>query len=177
MKRLCCVNYVVWSIHCHFINYHLFIISSAACPEHTAVVVSYQSPAKPSTPGSGKQKVAAKVDIRLKPRGSQGASKERPHSLADFKTYKDTKMLVAKFLEHSSCSLPLEVQQVVNSIKFVIKSDERHMEEAIFSANIIDQVNVKTNRHKAQIELGSQEHPALTLVLTPVTCPISLDTT
>ncbi|XP_061078244.1 protein ENTREP2-like isoform X1 [Conger conger] len=120
----------------------------AACSEHTAVVVSYQSPPKPSTPGSGKQKVAAKVDIRLKPRGLQGASKERPHSLADFKTYKDTKMLVAKFLEHSSCSLPLEVQQVVNSIKFVIKSDERHMEEAIFSANIIDQVMTQSPRRQ-----------------------------
>ncbi|XP_064168959.1 protein ENTREP2-like isoform X3 [Anguilla rostrata] len=118
----------------------------AACSEHTAVVVSYQSSAKPSPPGCGKQKVASKVDIRLKPRGLQGASKERPHSLADFKTYKDTKMLVAKFLEHSSCSLPIEVQQVVNSIKFVIKSDERHMEEAIFSANIIDQVMTQSPR-------------------------------
>ena len=54
--------------------------------------------------------------------------------------YKDTKILVAKFLEHSSCSLPPEVQQVVNNIKCVIKSDEKHMEEAIFSANVIDQV-------------------------------------
>ena len=67
-------------------------------------------------------------------------SHERPHSLADLKTYKDTKILVAKFLEHSSCSLPPEVQQVVNSIKSVIQSDEKHMEEAIFSANVIDQV-------------------------------------
>ncbi|XP_066415244.1 protein ENTREP2 isoform X4 [Molothrus aeneus] len=33
-----------------------------------------------------------------------------------------------------------EVRHVVNSIRSVIKSDERHMEEAIFSANIIDQV-------------------------------------
>lgn len=68
------------------------------------------------------------------------SSHERPHSLADLKMYKDTKILVAKFLEHSSCSLPPEVQQVVNNIKCVIKSDEKHMEEAIFSANVIDQV-------------------------------------
>lgn len=54
--------------------------------------------------------------------------------------YKDTKILVAKFLEHSSCSLPPDVQQVVNNIKCVIKLDEKHMEEAIFSANVIDQV-------------------------------------
>ena len=81
--------------------------------------------------------------ISLKPRALRTRlSPERPHSLADLKTYKDTKILVAKFLEHSSCSLPPEVRQVVNSIKSVIQSDEKHMEEAIFSANVIDQVRV-----------------------------------
>uniref|UniRef100_A0A3P9AAU9 Family with sequence similarity 189 member A1 n=1 Tax=Esox lucius TaxID=8010 RepID=A0A3P9AAU9_ESOLU len=93
-----------------------------------------------------KQKEVRRVDIRLKPRALRGVSGERPRSLADLKTYKDTKILVAKFLEHSSCSLPLEVQQVVNSIKYVIKSDERHMEEAIFSANVIDQVMTQSQR-------------------------------
>uniref|UniRef100_A0A3Q3C2X7 Endosomal transmembrane epsin interactor 2 n=1 Tax=Haplochromis burtoni TaxID=8153 RepID=A0A3Q3C2X7_HAPBU len=87
------------------------------------------------------QKEGKKVDIHLKPRSLHThSSNERPHSLADLKMYKDTKILVAKFLEHSSCSLPPEVQQVVNNIKCVIKSDEKHMEEAIFSANVIDQV-------------------------------------
>lgn len=86
------------------------------------------------------QKEGRKVDIHLKPRAAHTHSHERPHSLADLKMYKDTKILVAKFLEHSSCSLPPEVQQVVNNIKCVIKSDEKHMEEAIFSANVIDQV-------------------------------------
>uniref|UniRef100_A0A3B4TZB9 Endosomal transmembrane epsin interactor 2 n=1 Tax=Seriola dumerili TaxID=41447 RepID=A0A3B4TZB9_SERDU len=87
------------------------------------------------------QKDDRKVDIHLKARSLHThSSHERPHSLADLKMYKDTKILVAKFLEHSSCSLPPEVQQVVNNIKCVIKSDEKHMEEAIFSANVIDQV-------------------------------------
>uniref|UniRef100_A0A667XMK3 Family with sequence similarity 189 member A1 n=1 Tax=Myripristis murdjan TaxID=586833 RepID=A0A667XMK3_9TELE len=100
------------------------------------------SGAKPSNAGVRKQqKEGRKVDIHLKSRALHThSSNERPHSLADLKTYKDTKILVAKFLEHSSCSLPPEVQQVVNNIKCVIKSDERHMEEAIFSANVIDQV-------------------------------------
>lgn len=90
---------------------------------------------------TNQQKEGRKVDIHLKPRSLHtNSSHERPHSLADIKMYKDTKILVAKFLEHSSCSLPPEVQQVVNSIKCVIKSDEKHMEEAIFSANVIDQV-------------------------------------
>nr|XP_040019723.1 protein FAM189A1 isoform X2 [Gasterosteus aculeatus aculeatus] len=98
---------------------------------------------KPSHISLRKQpKEGRKVDIHLKPRAlhTHSHSHERPHSLADFKMYKDTKVLVAKFLEHSSCSLPPDVQQVVNNIKCVIKSDEKHMEEAIFSANVIDQV-------------------------------------
>uniref|UniRef100_A0A8B9HUY7 Family with sequence similarity 189 member A1 n=1 Tax=Astyanax mexicanus TaxID=7994 RepID=A0A8B9HUY7_ASTMX len=113
-----------------------------AAPERDDTPVSVQSRAqcaKPSSHGAKKQKDGGKVDLRLK--ALHPASTERPHSLADLKTYKDTKILVARFLEHSSCSLPPEVQQVVNSIKYVIKSDEKHMEEAIFSASILDQVN------------------------------------
>ncbi|NXO31266.1 F1891 protein, partial [Cisticola juncidis] len=88
---------------------------------------------------TGKQRDTRKIDLHLKPKAFHTASKERPHSLVDLKAYKDTKILVAKFLEHSNCNLPPEVRHVVNSIRSVIKSDERHMEEAIFSANIIDQ--------------------------------------
>ncbi|KAF1422703.1 hypothetical protein FQV23_0009788, partial [Spheniscus humboldti] len=88
---------------------------------------------------TGKQRDTRKIDLHLKPKALHAVSKERPHSLVDLKAYKDTKILVAKFLEHSNCNLLPEVRHVVNSIRSVIKSDERHMEEAIFSANIIDQ--------------------------------------
>ncbi|NXM56928.1 F1891 protein, partial [Illadopsis cleaveri] len=88
---------------------------------------------------TGRQRDTRKTDLHLKPKAFHTVSKERPHSLVDLKAYKDTKILVAKFLEHSNCNLPPEVRHVVNSIRSVIKSDERHMEEAIFSANIIDQ--------------------------------------
>ncbi|XP_051776424.1 protein ENTREP2 isoform X2 [Erpetoichthys calabaricus] len=111
----------------------------AACHEHTAGVVPCQGALR-DAPSSRRLRDDAKADMRLKPRALQALCRERPRSLVDLKTYKDTKILVAKFLEHSSCSLPPEVQHVVNSIKYVIKSDERHMEEAIFSANVIDQV-------------------------------------
>ncbi|XP_058639640.1 protein ENTREP2 isoform X3 [Onychostoma macrolepis] len=102
--------------------------------------------AKQSSQEGKKQKDGGKVDIQLKPHIPHSMSTERPQSLADLKTYKDTKVLVAKFLEHSSCSLPPEVQQVVNSIKCVIKSDEKHMEEAIFSASIIDQLMTQSQK-------------------------------
>ncbi|NWY69441.1 F1891 protein, partial [Erithacus rubecula] len=88
---------------------------------------------------TGQQRDTRKIDLHLKPKAFHTVSKERPHSLVDLKAYKDTKILVAKFLEYSNCNLPPEVRHVVNSIRSVIKSDERHMEEAIFSANVIDQ--------------------------------------
>ncbi|KAJ8272256.1 hypothetical protein COCON_G00111150 [Conger conger] len=139
----------------------------AACSEHTAVVVSFPPSGKPSILGGRTPKQGAKVDVRLKPRPLHALSGGRPHSLADLKTYKDTKILVAKFLEHSSCGLPPEVRQVVNNIKFVIKSDERHMEEAIFSANIIDRVMMQsqhavgTPRKRAYEDLHLQSCGAL----------------
>ncbi|XP_010225958.1 PREDICTED: protein FAM189A1 [Tinamus guttatus] len=114
-----------------------------------------------------KQRDTRKIDLRLKSKALQTASKERPHSLVDLKAYKDTKILVAKFLEHSDCNLPPEVRHVVNSIRSVIKSDERHMEEAIFSANIIDQVmtssqqNVSSSRKRRQEDLHLQSCGAL----------------
>ncbi|XP_072574091.1 protein ENTREP2 [Paramormyrops kingsleyae] len=117
-----------------------------ALSKHDPVLETSRRPEKPISLASGTRKDDGK-EVRLKPRLRHATSGERPHSLADLKAYKDTKILVAKFLEHSSCSLPPEVQQVVNSIKFVIKSDERHMEEAIFSANVIDQMMTQSQHH------------------------------
>nr|XP_056722115.1 protein ENTREP2 [Euleptes europaea] len=116
---------------------------------------------------AGKPRDPRKADPSQKPKALETLCKERPHSLVDLQTYKDTKILVAKFLEHSNCNLPPEVRHVVNSIRSVIKSDERHMEEAIFSANIIDQVitssqqNVDTSRKRLQEDLHLQSCGAL----------------
>ncbi|KFO13788.1 Protein FAM189A1, partial [Balearica regulorum gibbericeps] len=117
-----------------------------SCSSHTEVPVSGSHMAASACQRSlssflptGKQRDTRKIDLHLKPKALHTVSKERPHSLVDLKAYKDTKILVAKFLEHSNCNLPPEVRHVVNNIRSVIKSDERHMEEAIFSANIIEQ--------------------------------------
>ncbi|XP_069481029.1 protein ENTREP2 [Ambystoma mexicanum] len=109
---------------------------------------------------SGRPKDTRKTNLQLKPKALHNLSKERPHSLVDLKAYKDTKILVAKFLEHSNCNLPPEVRHVVNSIKSVIKSDERHMEEAIFSANVIDQVitSSRQNTHPSRKRLQEDLH-------------------
>ncbi|NWS48628.1 F1892 protein, partial [Probosciger aterrimus] len=135
---------------------------------------------------TGKQRDSRKLDLHLKPKALHKVSKERPYSLVDLKTYKDTKILVAKFLEHSNCNLPPEVRHVVNSIRSVIKSDERHMEEAIFSANIIDQViassqqNVNTSRNRLQEEIhlqscGALSSPVAFLRRSHITRPLQRD--
>eukprot|EP00062_Callorhinchus_milii_P008215 gi/632950671/ref/XP_007890850.1/ PREDICTED: protein FAM189A2 isoform X4 [Callorhinchus milii] len=68
------------------------------------------------------------------------AARVRPRSLVDYNSYRDTKLLVARFLEQSSCSMTPEVQELVENIKSVLQSDEEHMDEAVASANIIDKV-------------------------------------
>lgn len=64
----------------------------------------------------------------------------RPRSLIDYRTYIDTKLLVARFLEQSSCSMTPDIHELVENIKSVLKSDEEHMEEAITSASFLEQV-------------------------------------
>ncbi|XP_078055997.1 protein ENTREP2 [Mustelus asterias] len=103
------------------------------------------------------QSNTGKVDRQLKHRAVREISTEPPHSLVDLETYKDTKILVAKFLQHSNCNLAPEVQHVVNNIRSVIKSDERHMEEAIYSANVIDQVMTSSQHPMNMLRLRLQE--------------------
>lgn len=81
-----------------------------------------------------------KMDQGNKPGTLQTASKERPHSLVESKAYADTRVLVAKFLEHSHCSLPSEVCHVVSTIRSTAPSEEPRVEEAIFGAGVLDQL-------------------------------------
>ncbi|XP_003911836.4 protein FAM189A2 [Papio anubis] len=68
------------------------------------------------------------------------ASRCRPRSLIDYKSYLDTKLLVARFLEQSSCTMTPDIHELVENIKSVLKSDEEHMEEAITSASFLEQI-------------------------------------
>ncbi|XP_050016563.1 endosomal transmembrane epsin interactor 1 isoform X2 [Alexandromys fortis] len=80
----------------------------------------------------------AAVTLRrgARPRASRG----RPRSLIDYRSYIDTKLLVARFLEQSSCSMTPDIHELVENIKSVLKSDEEHMEEAITSASFLEQI-------------------------------------
>uniref|UniRef100_S4RC27 Family with sequence similarity 189 member A1 n=1 Tax=Petromyzon marinus TaxID=7757 RepID=S4RC27_PETMA len=92
----------------------------------------------PSEPGVRNAGTGSAQSFRTSP--PPEAPRERPRSLVDLQTYEDTKILVSRFLESSSGDLPPDVRHVVNDIKSVIASDERHMEEAILSASVLDQV-------------------------------------
>lgn len=97
-----------------------------------------QTDTGPAPPNEQAQAAAGVVTLR---RG-KGPRRPRPSSMVDYQSYRDTKLLVARFLEHSSSwsSLAPEVQELVNSIKSMLRSDQEHMEEAVRCASFIDQV-------------------------------------
>ncbi|XP_029471807.1 protein FAM189A2 [Rhinatrema bivittatum] len=90
------------------------------------------------------------------------AARARPRSLVDYKSYIDTKLLVARFLEQSSCSMTPDVQELVENIKSVLKSDEEHMDEAIMSASFLEQVMTPPQQAKARAQtLPFRRYPGL----------------
>uniref|UniRef100_A0A8C3KB47 Family with sequence similarity 189 member A2 n=1 Tax=Calidris pygmaea TaxID=425635 RepID=A0A8C3KB47_9CHAR len=78
--------------------------------------------------------------VTLRKNGRARALRGRPRSLIDYKSYTDTRRLVAWILEQSSCSMSPDIHELVENIKSVLKSDEKHMAEAITSATFLEQV-------------------------------------
>ncbi|NXQ33688.1 F1892 protein, partial [Alaudala cheleensis] len=78
------------------------------------------------------------VPLRKSSRGR--ALRGRPQSLIDYESYMDTKQRVAWILEQPSCSMSPDICDLVEDIKSVLKSDEKHMAEAVTSATFLEQV-------------------------------------
>ncbi|KAM9641381.1 endosomal transmembrane epsin interactor 1 [Trichechus inunguis] len=90
------------------------------------------------------------------------ALRSRPRSLIDYKSYIDTKLLVARFLEQSSCSMTPDIHELVENIKSVLKSDEEHMEEAITSASFLEEIMAPLQPSTARAHtLPSRRQPGL----------------
>ncbi|KAK2119548.1 Endosomal transmembrane epsin interactor 1 [Saguinus oedipus] len=70
----------------------------------------------------------------------------------------DTKLLVARFLEQSSCSMTPDIHELVENIKSVLKSDEEHMEEAITSASFLEQGNSSGEKEQALVRFTRCYH-------------------
>lgn len=91
-------------------------------------------------------------------RRGRGHRRPRPASMVDYQSYRDTKLLVARFLQQQSpCSLMPEVQELINSIKSVLRSDQEHMEEAVRCATFIQQVT-QYNTALSQCSLSVFSH-------------------
>ncbi|XP_053084862.1 endosomal transmembrane epsin interactor 1 isoform X3 [Pangasianodon hypophthalmus] len=109
--------------------------------------------------GSGPETVHPVVTLR---RG-RGHRRPRPSSMVDYQSYRDTKLLVARFLQQQSpCSLTPEVQELINSIKSVLRSDQEHMEEAVRCATFIQQVMSVSESGQARATCARQTQPDCT---------------
>ncbi|XP_053322502.1 endosomal transmembrane epsin interactor 1 isoform X1 [Spea bombifrons] len=138
------------------------------CPQrkrsHSDPVI-HDLPARGATPScevatQTERPALATVTLRRALRAK--AARCRPRSLVDYKSYIDTKLLVARFLEEPSCSMTPDIRELVESIKTVLKSDEEHMDEAILSANFLDQVMIPNQQvTPAAQRLPCRRYPGL----------------
>ncbi|XP_068559639.1 endosomal transmembrane epsin interactor 1 isoform X2 [Cebidichthys violaceus] len=73
--------------------------------------------------------------------GGRAPRRPRPSSMVDYQSYRHTQQLVRKILEQPAAQgLAPEVQELVDSIRNVLQSDQEHMEEAVRCASYIEQV-------------------------------------
>ncbi|KAF3696250.1 Protein FAM189A2 Protein X123 Precursor [Channa argus] len=81
------------------------------------------------------------VTLRRGNNGSRTLRRPRPSSMVDYQSYRHTQKLVRKILEQPAAQgLAPEVQELVDSIRNVLQSDQEHMDEAVRCANYIEQV-------------------------------------
>ncbi|XP_072290020.1 endosomal transmembrane epsin interactor 1 [Eucyclogobius newberryi] len=78
-----------------------------------------------------------KVTLR---RGCRSTAAPRPSSMVDYQSYRHTQLLVQRILEQPAQGLAPELQELVDSIRTVLRSDQEHMEEAVRCAGFMDQV-------------------------------------
>ncbi|XP_066510740.1 endosomal transmembrane epsin interactor 1-like [Hoplias malabaricus] len=115
------------------------------------------------SPGTGS---VQPVTVTL--RRGKGHRRPRPSSMVDYQSYRDTKLLVARFLQQSSCSLTREVQELINSIKTVLRTDQEHMEEAVRCANFIDQAITGSGSDRGTVSQTRQLQPDCTSITLPL---------
>lgn len=81
------------------------------------------------------------VTLRRDKNNSRTPHRPRPSSMVDYQSYRHTQQLVRTILEQPAAQgLAPEVQELVDSIRNVLRSDQEHMEEAVRCASYIEQV-------------------------------------
>ncbi|XP_028990970.1 endosomal transmembrane epsin interactor 1 isoform X2 [Betta splendens] len=91
-------------------------------------------------------------------RGSRTPRRPRPSSMVDYQSYRHTQQLVRRILEQPAAQgLAPEVQELVDSIRSVLQSDQEHMDEAVCCASYIEQVF--TESPMGPVHPDSQQQP------------------
>uniref|UniRef100_A0A3Q3VL11 Protein FAM189A2 n=1 Tax=Mola mola TaxID=94237 RepID=A0A3Q3VL11_MOLML len=81
------------------------------------------------------------ITMRRGNNNSRMPRRPRPSSMVDYQSYQHTQQLVRKILEQPAAQgLAPEVQELMESIRSVLQSDQEHMEEAVRCASYIEQV-------------------------------------
>uniref|UniRef100_A0A3Q3IYY8 Family with sequence similarity 189 member A2 n=1 Tax=Monopterus albus TaxID=43700 RepID=A0A3Q3IYY8_MONAL len=92
---------------------------------------------------------------------SRTPRRPRPSSMVDYQSYRHTQQLVRKILEQpASQGLAPEVQELVDSIRNVLQSDQEHMKEAVRCASYIEQVFTDAEMGPSQPKHSQQWQPA-----------------
>ncbi|KAG7466697.1 hypothetical protein JOB18_023189, partial [Solea senegalensis] len=103
------------------------------------------------------------VTLRRSNNDGRNPRRPRPSSMVDYQSYRHTQELVRKILEQPATQgLAPEVQELVESIRHVLQSDQEHMEEAVRCASYIEQVFTDSRMGPAQPKPAQQQQPAST---------------
>ncbi|XP_026199353.1 protein FAM189A2 [Anabas testudineus] len=103
----------------------------------------------------------AQVTLRRSKNNSRTPRRPRPSSMVDYQSYRHTQQLVRKILEQPAAQgLTPEVQELVDSIRNVLQSDQEHMEEAVRCASFIEQVFTESEMSSSQPKNPQQQHLA-----------------
>lgn len=74
--------------------------------------------------------------------------------MVDYQSYQHTQQLVRKILEQPAAQgLAPEVQELVDSIRHVLQSDQEHMEEAVRCASYIEQVGGHPEIYNTKLQI------------------------
>lgn len=117
-------------------------------------------PAAPHTVDSSTQTSQLSLPTRVTLRRGSGGRlpRPRPSSMVDYQSYRHTQLLVQRILEEPAQGLAPELQELLDSIRTMLRSDQETMEEAVRSASFMDQVLVDSERRSS----SEQPLPAAT---------------
>ncbi|XP_076021230.1 endosomal transmembrane epsin interactor 1 isoform X2 [Genypterus blacodes] len=104
--------------------------------------------------------IQGQVTLRRGNPGTRLPCRPRPSSMVDYQSYRHTQQLVKKILEQPAAQgLAPEVQELVDSIRNVLQSDQEHMEEAVRCASYIEQVFTESDPGSSQCAPPQQQQP------------------